>query len=77
MKISPFFYVMLATILLVLVTVMASLNFSFSWVFYATVFGQLVVLIMVYKILTDNYTTNKTFKDFYEDKPIKRENYRT
>ena len=29
-----------------------------------------MVAVMVYKVLTDNYTTEKTFSDFYEDHPI-------
>jgi len=32
--------------------------------------GQVFLLIMVYKVLTDNYKTEKTFEDFYEDNPI-------
>lgn len=50
----------------------------FGLVFYLTVLGQVLVVLMVYKVLTDNYTTNKTFEHFYEDKPIEveSENYR-
>jgi hypothetical protein len=33
--------------------------------------GQFLVLWMVYKVLTDNYKTDKTFKDWYEDRPVK------
>lgn len=29
--------------------------------------------VMVYKVLKDNYVTDKNFENFYEDKPI---NYR-
>ena len=29
-----------------------------------------MVVVMVYKVLTDNYTTDKTFEHFYEDRPI-------
>lgn len=76
MKISIFTYIGITTVLLFLVTILASLNFSFSWVSYLTVIGQLFVIIMVYKVLIDKYTTKKTFQDFYEDKPIKKENYR-
>lgn len=76
MKTSIFTYIGITTVLLILVTVLATLNFSFSWVFYLTVIGQLFVIIMVYKVLIDKYTTTKTFEDFYEDKPIQKENYR-
>lgn len=76
MKVSIFTYIAITTVILFFVTVLASLNFSFSWVFYLTVIGQLFVLIMVYKVLKDKYTTSKTFEDFYEDHPIPKENYR-
>jgi hypothetical protein len=49
---------------------MCSLNFPFNWVFYLTVIGQVLVVVMVYKVLTDTYTTDKTFEHFYEDRPI-------
>lgn len=70
MKISPFFYVGLTTFLLITITIMCAMNFPFNWVFYLTVFGQIMVVVMVYKVLTDNYTTDKTFEHFYEDRPI-------
>ena len=35
-----------------------------------TVKGQLMIVYMVYKILTDNFVTEKTLKDFHEDHPI-------
>ncbi|WP_340202303.1 hypothetical protein [Ascidiimonas sp. W6] len=77
MKTSAIFWVGITTILLVLVTCLATLNVSFSWVFYITVIGQLAVLIMVYKVLTDNYKTDKTFDDFYEDYPIGKDHFKS
>ncbi|WP_343487229.1 hypothetical protein [Allomuricauda sp. d1] len=73
MKISAMDMVGLTTLVLVVVTVLASINFSFGWVFYLTVFGQIMVGVMVYKVLTDNYKTSKTFEDFYEDKSYKQD----
>ena len=73
MKSSPFLYVSITTVLLVTVTIMSALNLPFNWVFYLTVVGQAFVIIMVYKVLTDDYTTEKTFDHFYEDRPIKVE----
>lgn len=70
MKTSAMGVVAFTTLVLVTVTIMASMNFPFNWVFYVTVFGQGLVVYMVYKVLTDNYQTSKTFKDFYEDHPI-------
>ncbi len=67
MKNTAMFWVAHTTITLVIVTIMATMNFLFNWVFYVTVLGQLM---MVYKVLSDNYETEKTFKDFYEDNPI-------
>jgi bacteriorhodopsin len=77
MKIPAMFYVALTTLLLVTLTIMVSMNMSFSWVFYTMCLGQFFVLVMVYKVLRDKYTTSKTFSDFYEDHPISQsENYR-
>jgi uncharacterized membrane protein len=70
MKNSPLLYVAITTLLLVTVTIMSAMNLPFNWVFYLTVIGQISVVLMVYKVLTDNYTTNKTFDHFYEDRPI-------
>ncbi|WP_405573627.1 hypothetical protein [Winogradskyella sp. Asnod2-B02-A] len=75
MKSSPFPYIIITTLLLITVTIMASLNFSFTWVFYLTVIGQIAVVLMVYKTLKDKYTTNKTFEHYYEDRPIEPFNY--
>lgn len=72
MKFSAMNWLALTTLILVTVTIFASMNMAFNWVFYLTVFGQTMLVITVYKLLTDDYTTDKTFKDFYEDKPISR-----
>jgi len=77
MKDKIYFYIAATTLVLITATVMASMNFSFSWVFYLTIIGQVLLVVMVYKVLKDNYTTTKTFDDFYEDHPIsQQENYR-
>lgn len=73
MKIPVMFYVGLTTFLLVMLTLMVSMNMAFTWVFYTMCLGQVLVLVMVYKVLRDNYTTDKTFEHFYEDRPV---NYR-
>ncbi|MES2240670.1 MAG: hypothetical protein V4497_10485 [Bacteroidota bacterium] len=33
-------------------------------------FGAFLIPFMVYSVLKDNYTTTKTFKDWYEDCPM-------
>lgn len=73
MKTPVMFWVAITTLLLVTVTIMVSMNMPFNWVFYLTCIGQVFVGIMVYTVLKDNYTTDKTFEHFYEDRPI---NYR-
>lgn len=70
MKLSIFTYIAITTFLLCFVTILSAINYSFSWVFYLTVIGQIFVIVMVYKVLKDNYTTDKTFEHFYEDAPI-------
>ena len=66
------FWVGATTVMLITVTVMATMNFPFNWVFYVTVLGQIMIVYMVYKVLTDPYETDKTFEDFYEDNPIRQ-----
>ncbi|NHF57761.1 hypothetical protein FK220_000305 [Flavobacteriaceae bacterium TP-CH-4] len=72
MKTSAMFWVAMTTIVLIMVTIMVSMGFSFNWVFYVTVLGQAMVVYMVYRVLIDDYKTDKTFDDFYEDYPIGR-----
>ncbi len=68
---SAMFWVGITTVVLITVTIMASMGFPFNWVFYLTVIGQFMVVYMVYKVLTDQYHTENTFEDFYEDLPFK------
>ena len=74
MKISAISVVGFTTMVLVTLTIMVSMEFPFNRVFYMTVFGQALVVYMVYKVLTDDYETVKTFEDFYEDNSIGKEN---
>lgn len=73
MKISAMSWVVITTFFLLTLTIAASMNLAFNWIFYATVLGQALVVLMVYKVLTDSYKTSKTFEDFYEDRPVSRE----
>ena len=72
MKLSAMFYVAATTLALLLVTIFSVMDMPFNWVFYLTMGGQVLLVVMVYKVLTDSYTTEKTFDDFYEDNPIRR-----
>ena len=70
MKISVMSLVAFATLVLVTLVIMASMNFPFNWVFYVTIFGQGLVVFLVYRVLTEDYDTEKTFEHFYEDYPM-------
>lgn len=69
MKINGLHWLAITTAVLICVTILATLNFSFSLVFYLTVIGQAILIISVFKILKDDYKTDKTFEDFYDDRP--------
>ena len=73
MRISAHFYVIVASLLLVSVAVMVFYNVSYDIVFYTVIAGQAWWLLTVYKVITDNYSTDKTFDDWYEDHPIGKE----
>lgn len=73
MKLTGISYLIISTVILVALTVMSYFDLSYSLIFFITVGGQLIFIFTVYKILTDNYTTTKTFDDWYEDHPIEKE----
>ncbi|WP_029035799.1 hypothetical protein [Salinimicrobium terrae] len=73
MKLSAHFYVIIATLLLVAVAVMVFYNAPYDIVFYTVIAGQAWWLFTIYKVLTDKYSTDKTFDDWYEDHPIEKE----
>jgi hypothetical protein len=73
MKLTGIFYLIVTTVILLSLVVMAYYNLPFSIIFYLTVGGQLLLIFTVYKILTDDYSTDKTFDDWYEDHPMGKE----
>lgn len=75
MRLPVMFYVWITTLLLVAVSIMVSMNVPINWVFYVTCVGQVLIVMMVYRTLTDSYNTDKTFKDFYEDNPKGNEQF--
>lgn len=77
MRLPVMFYVWFTTFLLITISIMASMNMPFNWVFYTTVVGQFIIAVMVFRVLKDRYTTDKTFQDFYEDYPIGRQEFNT
>ncbi len=75
MKISAMTMVLITSVMLLIVTILVIMNIEFSWIFYLTCLGQIMIAIMVYKVLKENYTTDKTFDDFYEDHQISNHKY--
>lgn len=73
MKLPLNFYIITTTIVLLTLVVLGAMQVSYLWIYPLTMFGQILFLYMVYKVLTDDYETDKTFDDFYEDYPIGRE----
>lgn len=69
MKLNGIFYVVLSTLLLISLTIMVVMDLPFNWVFFISMIGQGIFLFAVYKVLTDDYKTEKTFEHWYEDKP--------
>lgn len=72
MKISAITYIVLSTLILLTVAIFAALELPFNLVFLATAFGQFFLIFSVLRVLKDEYSTQKTFDDFYEDHPIGR-----
>ncbi|RFN60243.1 hypothetical protein [Marixanthomonas ophiurae] len=73
MKLSAISWLVITTFVLLTVLIFSLMNFSFNWVFYLTALGQVFLIYTIYKILTDTYTTDKTFDDFYEDHSIEKD----
>ena len=70
MKLSAMSLLAITSLILLTVVIFSTMNLPFSWVFLLTTLGQILLVITVYRILRDDYTTDKTFDDFYEDNPI-------
>jgi uncharacterized membrane protein len=66
MKNPGILFLVLTTVILVLVAIFSALNFPFPLIFYLVCFGQLLLLITVYKVLRDDYKPESTFEEFYE-----------
>ena len=70
MRQTAHIYVIISSVILVAIAVMVFYNLSYPVVFYTVIFGQAFWLFTVYKVLTDKYSTEKTFDDWYEDHPM-------
>ncbi len=72
MKLNAISLLIITTLVLITVTIFAAMDFPFGWIFFLTLAGQMLLIYTVFRVLKDDYTTNKTFEDFYEDHPIDR-----
>lgn len=70
MKSTGILLLTITTILLVMLSIMAALDFQYAWIFSLTTLGQILLVFAVYHVLKDNYETDKEFKEWYEDFPI-------
>ncbi|WP_224490467.1 hypothetical protein [Robertkochia flava] len=73
MKSTAMILVLVVSVFLVLFTALAQMEVRFDILFYMMMIGQFLVVVMVYKVLTDNYKTDKTFDHWYEDHPQEQE----
>lgn len=69
MKSNAMILVVLVSVFLVFFTALTLMDVRFDYLFYLMMIGQFLVVIMVYKVLTDQYETDKTFDNWYEDDP--------
>lgn len=59
------------TLYLLVFTALSALGMAFPLMWGILLLGQLLVMYMVYKVLTDDYRTDKKFRDWYSDMPKK------
>ena len=64
--------VVITTLIVVVYVALTLLSNFFPIIFITFLVAQAFLIYMVYKTLTDNYKTEKTFEDRYEDFPIER-----
>ncbi|MEO2063703.1 MAG: hypothetical protein ABGW97_12030 [Christiangramia sp.] len=69
MKFGGTFWLAVSSALLVALTILAYFGGSFPLAFFTMLSGQACLLIAVYRVLREPYTSSKTFDDFYEDHP--------
>lgn len=72
MKNNAIKLVWLTTAYLAFFILMSSLRIDFAWLWSMLFLGQLLVVYLVYKVLTENYHSSKKFKDWYADIPKKK-----
>lgn len=69
MKLSAITLLEVTTVLLITTVCSATVGLPYAWVFFLCCLGQILLVYTVYRVLRDGYKTDKTFDDFYEDRP--------
>ncbi len=72
MKKTPIHWIGIVFLLLITFVIFTVMNLPFGIAFYATCIGQLVIIFTVSKILRDDFTANKTVKNFCKDQQDSR-----
>lgn len=61
--------VVFTTLFLVVFTILSQTDTSLGIMYALFILGNVLVIVMVYSVLTDNYKTNQTFQNWYRDRP--------
>lgn len=69
MKSFAMFLVVFTTLFLFVFTVFSQFDFSLRIMNALFMAGNGLIILLVYSVLKDRYSTTKTFKDWYEDCP--------
>ncbi len=63
------FLVVFTSAYLFVFSAFSQFDVALKWMNVLFIVGNFLVIWMVYEVLRDKYSTTKTFKDWYEDKP--------
>jgi hypothetical protein len=64
-------YIIFTTVFLVLYLVLCQFAANYALLMSLFIAGNGLIILTVYKTLTEKYTTNKVFNDWYEGNPKK------
>jgi hypothetical protein len=64
-------YIIFTTVFLVLYIVLCQFAANYALLMSLFIAGNGLIILIVYKTLTEKYTTKKVFNDWYEDNPKK------
>ena len=65
-------YIVFTTVFLVLYIVLCQFRVNYALLMSLFIAGNGLIILTVYKTLTEKHTTKKVFNDWYEDNPKKK-----